>query len=1136
MINLLFTGSISKRSFLPFTLFLCSLALIQSCGDNKENETSPELRDRSLLEESYQVFQLISPEQSGVMFKNEITSSKEFNIFKYIYFYNGGGVAIGDFNGDSLQDIYFTANQHTNKLFMNKGAFKFEETTTVSGVAGDAESWNTGCTVVDINGDGRLDLYVSELGNYQGYFGSNKLYINKGNNDEGTPVFEEKSREYGLNLNGFSTQAAFFDMDLDGDLDMYMLNHSVHSNGTYTKRHLMEGKTHQLAGDKLMRNDNGHFVDVSAEAGIRSNALGYGLGLSIGDINNDGLPDIYVGNDFHENDYLYLNKGGGVFKDISDSSFAHTSRFSMGNDIADINNDGLNDLVSLDMLPYDYELLKSATSEDDYLTHRYKLRFGYNHQYVHNSLQLNNGNNTFSEIGLQANMYATDWSWTALLEDYDQDGAKDLFITNGIKRRPNDKDFVNYISFNTLNVINESTPTIRDLALIDTMPSLKIPNFVYRNNQGLGFVDASKKWGINSESFSNGAAYGDLDNDGDLDLVVNNIDDFAFIYENKSQQQENKKPNYIAFKLHGDSLNTQGIGTRITCYASGKQFSKEVYATRGFQSAVQTDPIIALGPYSKIDSVVVIWPNHQKQTLKEPATNKCYSLNYKSAQGKHEFLNENNDRLIFTKSSKELFSIPFLHRENTSYYEFARDALIPHMTSREGPCIAVGDVNGDGTEDIYFGGAKHQPGALYLQKESKFELAENPDFVKDQRSEDVEAQLLDIDGDKDLDLLVASGGNEYTIGSEEIKPRIYLNDGKGNMTKKEDAFDSIYVNAGALATHDFDQDGDTDIFIGSYGGFKGYGIVEKSYLLENNGKGKFRAAEVPESLSNCGMITDAKWGDMDKDGLKDLVIVGEWLPITIFKAAKGSLKNSPTQLKSSKGFWYTIELADMDKDGSLDIIAGNLGQNTKLKASANAPLKMYIADFDDNKHLDHILTYKQNGEERLFATKDELSKQFLEINQKYPSYRKFGAAKFNEIIADEWIKKATTLVIEETSSCIFSNKGNLSFSKSHLPPLAQIAPVKTILVHDINNDGYQDLIMGGNIYDVNVQCGRYDASKGLTLLNTKGKSFKGLLPYQSGLNINGQLRDLKLININKQTNMVAGLNNENPLIYTINNN
>ena len=1067
-------------------------------------------------------FKLLSPESTGVHFINHLEETPQMNVFTYMYFYNGGGVAAGDLNGDHLPDLYFTSNLDSNRLYLNRGNLNFEDITIPAGVAGK-KGWTTGVTLADVNADGLLDIYVSQLGDYKNIVGKNQLYINLGPGQDGIPVFEDQAHQWGLDLKGFSTQAAFFDYDLDGDLDLYMLNHSVHSNGTFKRADIRE-KSHPLAGDKMMRNDGDHFTDVTDEAGIYNSALGYGLGVGISDFNRDGYPDIYVGNDFHEDDYLYYNNGDGTFTESLGNGMAHTSRYSMGNDISDINNDGWPDLVSLDMLPSDPSKLKTSATEDSYDIYHLKLGYGYKHQYTRNTLQLNRGNGKFSEIGQLSGVYATDWSWSALFADFDLDGFYDLFISNGIKRRLNDLDYINYISNETVQHRLEGDLSNEDLALVEKMPVVKVPNVMFRYQQNLQYEDVSSSWGFDQPSFSNGSAYADLDDDGDLDLVTNNIDQPAFIYENQTITPENQKANFLKVRLYGGNGNRFGIGTRVIIPNNGQFLSKELYATRGFQSAVNPEMVFGLGDLRQVDSLIVIWPDHSFQVITNVEANQVITLDHKLAKGSYDF--KNDIQPVFNDVTGDL-SLSHRHREN-DFIEFNREALIPHMSSTEGPAIEVADFNNDGQEDFWIAGAKLQPSTIFIQENGRFRLCHQKAFLADSISEAIAAESLDFDQDGDLDLVVLNGGNEFWGEEEPIRLYAYENNGNGNFTRNDKVFPALYLNGSCLASEDFDQDGDQDLFVGGHVIPWHYGSNPRSYLLRNNGNGGFTEVtnELAAGLGEIGMVKDAKWADLNLDGFVDLVLAGEWMPVTIFMNKNGTLQKQQMQhLDELQGWWNSIEIADLDQNGYPDILAGNLGLNTRLKASIQEPVSMLIGDFNKNGKNEQLLIYFINGEPQLLATRDELVQQLPDIKTRFGNYAEFARADLVDILTEEKIKSAREIKVTEFRSGVFYNR-EMQFEFVPFPEEAQFSPVHSLKVADFDHDGDRDVLAAGNFYAANIQLGRYDAGLGVLMTNDDAGNLKTIPNTRSGLSLRNQVRDLQMIRIGLKPCVLVANNND----------
>ncbi|MFA0961013.1 VCBS repeat-containing protein [Roseivirga sp. BDSF3-8] len=1095
----------TKTRLTQTLLSLLALSLF-SCGGDQGEETKEPKR-----------FALIPPEQSGVTFSNNLEETPAMNVFNYLYFYNGGGVAAGDLNNDGLPDLYFTSNLHENKLYLNKGNFTFEDITEQTQMAGK-RGWTTGVTMVDINADGWLDIYVSQLGDYQNIQGKNQLYINQGTDSEGNISFKEEARQYGLDIKGFGTQAAFLDYDLDGDLDMYMLNHSVHGNGTFGRGTLREA-THKLAGDRLMRNDGGTFTDVTDSSGIYTSALGYGLGVAVGDINWDGYPDLYIGNDFHENDYLYLNNGDGTFREALQEQIQHTSRFSMGNDIGDFNNDGLPDILSLDMLPADPKMLKASAAEDAYDVYNYKLQYGYAHQFARNTLQLNQGNGHFSEIGLIAGTAATDWSWAGLFADLDLDGYKDIFIANGIKRRTTDLDYINYVSNEAVQAKLNGDISEEDLALTEKMPVVKVPNYAFKNSGGLRFTDVSEAWGLNENSFSNGALYADLDGDGDLDLVTNNIDQPAFIYENLTIKGDKKLANYLKLHLEGAAGNPDGIGTKVIYPKGNETRIWEHYSTRGYQSAVTDDLTLGLGHEAQVDSLLVIWPDLRSQWLTNVQANQTITVKQAEASGTYSF--EKQVKPGMYRDLTDSVPIDFTHKEN-KYIEFNREALLPHMSSTEGPRIAVADVNGDGLEDFYAGGAKHQPGQLFLQTAQGFERSAQPVFGEDSTAEDTGLLFTDYDGDGDQDLVVSSGGNEWQGTAKQLALRFYLNHGNGQFSRDTSGKPVVFTNASVIRAADYDRDGDEDLFVAGRILPWNYGMAPDSYLLRNEGNGNFTdVTEETQGLRHAGMIRDARWADVTGNGEPELVLAGEWMPVTIFGFEDDRFTLLST-LEGTEGWWSALQVADIDGDGDNDLLAGNLGLNSKIKASKDEPIRLVIKDFDDNGRPDPLLYHYSQGEEYLFATRDELVKQLTAVKAQYTTYEDFAYADQGKLFIEKR-ENAEEREAYELRSGLFLNNGDLSFTFHPFPDHAQLSPINAMAV--VNEKAPLQILTGGNFYEVNIQRGRYDADYG-TLLQYEGNgTFEWIPNTISGIYLQGQIRDMAQITINGKKHLLVARNN-----------
>lgn len=1083
------------------------------------------------------LFQLIPSGQSGITFRNVLKEDVDFNIFNYMYFYNGGGVATGDLNGDNLPDIYFTANQESNILYLNEGNLKFRDITQTAGVKG-FDGWTTGVTMADVNGDGRLDIYVSNLGDYGIYKSRNQLFINEGNDPGGVPLFKDRAIEFGLDLVGFSTQASFFDYDLDGDLDIFMLNHSLHENGTFGKSTLRK-KHHPLAGDRLLRNDNGKFIDVTQTSGIYSSVIGYGLGVVVSDINLDGWPDIYVGNDFHENDYLYLNTGEGTFTEVLEQQMNHTSRYTMGVDLADFNNDAFPDLFAADMLPEDPIILKSSAAEDPYDVYNFKINFGFNHQFARNTLQINNQDGTFSEIALFSGVAATDWSWATLFADFNLDGHKDLFVGNGISRRSNNLDYINFITLDSIQMKMKYDLTEKELAFIGMMPRIKVANYLFINNQDSTFTNKAPAFGLEEPSYSNGAAYADLDNDGDLDLVVNNVEDPAFLYENLAMNDGHSKGgssnHYLKIQLKGNGANSFGIGAKVFVYENGKVQMQECMPTRGYQSSVDYSLVFGTGKEDNMDSVLIVWNGGSYEKFVNINTDQTMVADQENASGNFTYSRFHQATPLFRKAT-ETVPIPYTHSENR-FVEFNREALIPHMMSAEGPACDIADINRDGREDIFLGGAKWKQGHIFIQTAagSFTELAQ-PVLKQDSTFEDVDAVFFDADNDGDQDLFVVSGGNEFSGSSQYRLPRLYQNDGNGNLTRSP-GIPEVFLTGSCAAVDDLDGDGDIDIFLGARTTTWRYGIKPDSHILLNDGKGNFTDAtsEVAPELLKFGFVKSAVWADIDNDHDHDLVIAAEWSPITIFineSGKLGLLSLDGSGLEKSHGWWNVITPVDYDQDGDIDFIAGNLGLNSKLKTSADEPVKMYVGDFDKNDSTDQILTHYVQGREYPFHTRDEITKQMPYLKKRFLSYQKFAETDFHGMFSESLLQNATQYFAYTFETSVVENLGNLKFSLKPLPAAVQFSTVNAVLAEDLDQDQKTDLLLAGNFFPVNIQMGRYDASFGLFLKGRGDGNFQQVPAVKSGFSVKDQTKSLKKITVGNSVFYLAIRNNTSVEVFT----
>jgi enediyne biosynthesis protein E4 len=1098
----------SKSSNLLYTL--ASIIFSSACSGCKQS-AEPKAEDKT-------AFTLITHIASGIHFNNTLKEDEDFNIIEYLYFYNGGGVAIGDINNDGLADIYFSSNQESNRLYLNKGNFIFEDITDKAGVAG-AGNWKTGVAMADVNGDGLLDIFSCGVGGYKKFTGRNQLYINNGD-----LTFSEKSEEYGLNFEGLSTHVAFFDYDNDGDLDMYLLNHSVHSirsHGDASSRYIADRRSgDRLYENKLIPEGRVRFADVTTGAGIFSSQLGYGLGIGISDFNHDGYPDIYVSNDFHENDYLYLNQRDGTFRQAIEKSMPHTSRFSMGNDIADINNDGLPDIITLDMLPYDEGVIKVSAGEDPYDIFQYKLKFGYHYQYARNCLQLNHGVDKygdvlFSDIAPLAGVDATDWSWSALFADFDNDGYKDLFVANGIMRRPNDLDYINFISSDSVQRF------YRDKQIYEQMPAGDVPNVAFKNNQSTGFEDVTRHWLGQRQVLSNGAAYADLDNDGDLDLVVNNLNDFASVYRNDIAAT----PNSLQVNLVGPSANSFGIGSKVYLYTNeGMQFIEQ-YLSRGWQSSVDPRLHFGLGLSEGIDSLVVIWPDATAQIIRQP-TQASLTVTY---DGKHNKVNH----LSFTPSVTFLEKVEhseFTHRENI-FNAFASEKLIPHMLSTLGPALAVGDVNNDGNDDFFTGGGSGQPGALFISNNSDgFVRLDQHAFNNDSIFEDVAALFVDVDKDGDLDLFVASGSQE-----NKLSPlRLYRNDGNGQF-KRDEQFPDIDVHAACMAAADIDDDGDIDLFVGGRVVPGHYGLSPRSYLLLNDGTGHY-TDQTDEWLetSTPGMIAGAAFSDIDQDGRTDLVLVGEWMPVTLLvQEQPGRFVNKTKDfgLEKTHGWWSALAVADFDGDGDDDLVVGNYGLNTRLRPTHGEPIELYTGDLDDNGGVDHFLTYYNGGVKYPFLSRDQLIKQVPQMKRKFLRYADYSTARIEDIIPNEKMTGFVRHRAETFRSLYLSNDEGVFFSIRDLPVQAQAFPIFALLPTDVDGDGILDILGAGNLFAIQPELGRNDAGIGV-MLKGKGDGTFEFIPHTvSGFLTRGEVRKIGTLNSADGRKVYLVARNNDKILY-----